>query len=45
MAEGLLQYLGLVRRMQLSAIGEMIYLVAVLIRIRRKPSVSPPRVR
>ena len=44
MAVGSLQYLNFVKSEDLT-IGEMIYLVVVLTRIRHKISVSPPKVR
>jgi hypothetical protein len=45
MADGFLQYLSLMRRKKLSVIGEMIYLMTVLIRIRHKLGASPPQMR
>ena len=44
MAVGLLHYLNSVKSDDLAS-GEMIYLLDVLIRIRHRFSVSPPRVR
>jgi hypothetical protein len=44
MAVGSLQYLNSMKSDDLAS-GEMIYLLDVLIRIRHRISVSPPRVR